>query len=278
MPTTSTRMIMEDVQGYPDIRNIPIDRVGITGFAHPITFIDSGHAQTTIAEFTVSVALAHNIKGVHMSRIIEAVGEMSTHLDPGLLSSHLQGLRERMEAKEAHAIIEFPYFVKRSAPVTRSSAFVEYRCRIRSEVSSESVQMGFGVKVPVATVCPCSKAISEYGAHNQRGYADVNVQLQTAICDGSFSLVELISIVEGCGSAPVYSLLKRADERHVTMQAFDNPAFVEDVLRNITSHLSQDARIASFTVQVVNQESIHNHNVFAHFDSRGSSDHRTSLK
>jgi GTP cyclohydrolase I len=182
----------------------------------------------------------------------------------------LRDLRRKLDAESAHIHLVFPYFLERRAPVSGASALMDYECSFDAAVNAGKDEFVFGVRVPVTSLCPCSKAISDYGAHNQRGYITIDVQTVRDV-ENNYALIwfeELIGIAEQSASAPVYPLLKRADERHVTMQAFDNPVFVEDMVRNVALVLRSDSRIAWFRIDALNQESIHNHSAFASVEWR----------
>jgi MptA/FolE2 family GTP cyclohydrolase len=157
-------------------------------------------------------------------------------------------------------VLEFPYFLERSTPISGLRSVNDYEGRLVAEVNGPRSQLEVGVRVPVASLCPCSKEISDYGAHNQRGYVDLDVRCSS---EHPVWLQDLVEVAEGCGSAPIYTLLKRVDERHVTMEAYDNPAFVEDIARDAALALRGDGRVEAFTVRVANQESIHNHEAVA---------------
>lgn len=257
---------MEDVQNWPDGRRIALDRVGVADLRYPIVVLDRDHQrQHTVAVLNMSVNLPHDFKGTHMSRFIETLnlhrGEITMRTIPALLHD----LREKLNAESAHVEASFPYFIERKAPVSGAVALMDYECSFNAVTDGRTDKFVFGVKVPVTSLCPCSKAISDYGAHNQRGHITMLVRtVQDA--EGSYKMVwfeELIDIAERSASAPVYPLLKRADERHVTMQAFDNPVFVEDMVRNVSTALQTDERIDWFSVHALNHESIHNHGAFA---------------
>ena len=257
---------MEDVQSYADERRIAIDRVGVRGLRYPITVLDpSNRTQGTTAEITMSVSLPHQFKGTHMSRFIEVLNEHRGEVTLRTLPTILADLRRRLEAEQAHVKVAFPYFIERTAPVSGAKSLMDYECWFLAESNGAESDLVLGVDVPITTLCPCSKAISEYGAHNQRGH--VRMQARSTIRDtGGFEIVwieELVELAESCASAPLYPLLKRSDERHVTMQAYDNPAFVEDVVRDISARLRSDNRIEWHSVEVETMESIHNHNAYA---------------
>ncbi len=260
---------MDDVQNYQDERRIPIDQVGVSDLRYPIVVLDRGQGrQHTTARLKMSVNLPHHFKGTHMSRFLEAINDHRGEITMMTLPAILKDLRERLEAESARIEVAFPYFLERSAPVSEAKGLMDYNCTFVGEMNGTKEDFILGVQVPVTTLCPCSKTISDYGAHNQRGY--INVEVRSVGKDsGNPELIwieELIDIAERSASAPVYPLLKRADERHVTMQAYDNPVFVEDLVRNVAGRLQDDPRVAWFRVDVENHESIHNHNVFARIE------------
>lgn len=257
---------MHDVQGQSDERRIPIDRVGVNDLRYPITVLDRDHEiQHTVASLTLSVSLPHHFKGTHMSRFVEILNEHRGEVTMRTLPKILHAMKNRLEAESAHIEVRFPYFLERAAPASGACALVDYECHFIGISSGEHDDFILGVKVPVTSLCPCSKAISDYGAHNQRGHITIEVRSAPAEAGGQtiIWIEELIEVAENSASAPVYALLKRADERHVTMQAYDNPVFVEDMVRNAAARLQSDERVAWFQVQAVNQESIHNHGAFA---------------
>lgn len=257
---------IEDVQARYDEREIPIDNVGVVGLKHPIVVLDQkSERQRTIAELSMSVALPRQFKGTHMSRFIEVLNDHHDEVTMRTLPTILAALKERLEADQAKVEVEFPYFIQRVAPVSGAKALMDYKCRFVGEANDTGDRFSLSVEVPVTSLCPCSKAISDYGAHNQRGYITIDVESPNP--DGGEPhlvwIEELVEVAESSASAPVYPLLKRADERHVTMQAYDNPVFVEDMVRNVAAKLQADERIARFHVHAVNHESIHNHGAFA---------------
>jgi GTP cyclohydrolase IB len=257
---------MHDIQNQNDDRRIPIDRVGVNDLRYPITVLDRDHEiQHTVASLSLSVSLPHHFKGTHMSRFIEILNEHRGEVTMRTLPNILHAMKERLEAESAHIEVRFPYFLERTAPVSGARALIDYECFFKGDSNGNHDGFILGVKVPVTSLCPCSKAISDYGAHNQRGYITIEVQSNPTESGGPniIWIEELIEIAESSASAPVYALLKRSDERHVTMQAYDNPVFVEDMVRNAATRLQSDQRVAWFQVQAVNQESIHNHGAFA---------------
>jgi len=261
-----TREELADVQNSRDGRGVALDQVGVRDLKYPITVLDRDEeTQQTVAEVSMSVGLPKEFKGTHMSRFVEVInqyrGEFTMHTLPDLL----QTLRERLEAEQARIEVQFPYFLERTAPVTEKEALMDYECSFIGEVSGEDSTFTLGVTAPVTSLCPCSKKISDEGAHNQRG--EVSVQVRTVPNEeGAPTMIwieELVDMAEASASAPLYPLLKRPDERHVTMQAYQNPAFVEDITRDMAVRLKEDDRVAWFQLEVENFESIHNHNAFA---------------
>lgn len=258
-----------DVQNRHDDRAIPIDQVGVSDLRYPITVLDKTEGkQETIARLTMSVNLPHHFKGTHMSRFVETLNHHRGEVTMRTLPTILHELKTRLEAESAHIEVTFPYFMERAAPVTGAKALMDYECMFIGDVNGYGDAFTLGVTVPVTSLCPCSKEIADYGAHNQRGFVTMYVR-GLPDEDGKPALIwieELIDVAEQSASAPVYALLKRPDERHVTMQAYDNPVFVEDIVRNVAMKLQEDPRIAWFRVHVVNQESIHNHQAFARIE------------
>lgn len=257
---------MIDIQNQTDDRNTPIDQVGVTDLRYPIVVLDQQHEkQRTIASLTMSVALPQQFKGTHMSRFVEVLNEHRGEVTMRTIPTILRDLKSRLEAESARVEVRFPYFIERKAPVSGASSLTDYECSFTGQSNGDTDDFVLGVRVPVTSLCPCSKSISDYGAHNQRGNIDIEVRSAPGE-DGYPTLIwieELIDVAEASGSAPVYALLKREDERHVTMQAYDNPVFVEDIVRNVAVRLREDQRVTWFRVHTMNYESIHNHAAFA---------------
>jgi len=251
---------MEDVQNWIDRRGIPIDRVGVKGIKYPITVLDqSKGSQSTIAEINMYVDLSPTFKGTHMSRFIEVLNECEGQFDMRKLSSIARMVRERLNAQSSYLEITFPYFMERHAPISTSPSIMEYTSRIVIIArDSKDADIRVGVRVPVTTVCPCSKEMSAGIAHNQRAIVTIEVRM-----NGFVWIEELIGIAEKSASSEVYPLLKREDEKYVTEKAYQNPVFVEDVVRNVALELKQDERITWFFVEAESMESIHNHNAYA---------------
>ncbi len=263
---------LPDIQKTEDVRGIPIDQVGITNLQYPIQVMDrEGKPLPTVATISMSVHLPHHFKGTHMSRFIEVLTEHEGEVTMRTLPSILHNLKKRLDAESTHIEVRFPYFIEKAAPVSGAKAKVGCQVTFLGESNGKKDSFALRVEMPVKTLCPCSKEISDYGAHNQRGLVTIEVRPQKT--KGGWELIwieELIDIAEEGASAPVYALLKRPDERHVTMQAYDNPVFVEDLVRNVALALKQDKRIAAFEVKAVNQESIHAHDAFARVVWKGN--------
>jgi GTP cyclohydrolase IB len=264
-PVTEAAMII-DVQNRADERGIALDHVGVRDIRCPIVVLDrASDRQQTVATLSMSVSLPHHFKGTHMSRFVEALNEHRGEVTMRTIPALLADLKRRLDAERARVEVRFPYFLERTAPASGARALMDYQCAFVGEANGDGADFILGVEVPVTSLCPCSKEISEYGAHNQRGHITIEVR-STLSADGSPELIwieELIDVAERSASAPVYPLLKRVDERHVTMQAYDNPVFVEDMVRGVAVALKGDSRVSWFRAQAVNQESIHNHDAFA---------------
>jgi GTP cyclohydrolase I len=250
--------VLVDIQNTEDARNIPIDRVGVRGVKYPIVVLDRrAETQHTIGDFTLTVDLPHHFKGTHMSRFIEVLsehkGEVSVHAIPKILHD----LKERLNAETAHLEVTFPFFMAKPAPVTGKVGMMDYTCGF-SAASNHHEDFEMVLKVPVTTLCPCSKEISAYGAHNQRGVVSTRVRF-----NGHIWLEEIIEMIEASASCSLFPLLKRPDEKWVTEHAYDNPRFVEDMVREVAIAFDQDNRITSYDIEVENYESIHAHNAYA---------------
>jgi GTP cyclohydrolase IB len=254
---------MIDVQNQKDSRNINIDRVGIKNINYPITLRDkSNNVQNTIASVNIYVDLPREFKGTHMSRFVEVLTRHHNQIDIRNIRNILDEIKDKLHASTAHLEMTFPYFISKKAPVSGQKALLDYSCTIEAVANcSEDIKSTITVRVPVTTLCPCSREISERGAHNQRSIVTLKAQTNKFIW-----LEELISIVETSASCELYPLLKREDEKFVTEQAYDNPAFVEDVVRTITQKIQTDVRIDWFSIESENQESIHNHNAYAQIE------------
>lgn len=250
---------IEDVQGSPDTRNIGIDKVGIKDIRHPVRVSDrSTGEQHTIANFNMYVELPHSFKGTHMSRFVEILSTQDAEISVKSFKSILREMTERLEADKGHIEMSFPYFVTKKAPVSGVASTLDYEVTLIGEIDNGKSSIQTKVVVPVTSLCPCSKSISDYGAHNQRSHVTVKVKTEAFVW-----IEELIEIVEHQASSELYGLLKRVDEKYVTEKAYDNPKFVEDMVRDIAARFNEDERITAYTVESENFESIHNHSAYA---------------
>ena len=251
---------MKDVQNQRDNRRINIDKVGIKSLRLPIVVSDKANGtQQTVADVNFYVDLPHQFKGTHMSRFVEILNEYRHCLDIRCIKQVLQTARQKLHALKAHLELTFPYFIEKLAPVSGAPGLIDYECTISAAGNgSQPDDIVLTVRVPVTSVCPCSKEISDRGAHNQRSVVTLSVRANQFVW-----LEELIGVVEEQASCQIYSLLKREDEKYVTETGYDNPVFVEDMVRGITEKLANDTRIDWFVVESENFESIHNHNAYA---------------
>ncbi len=252
---------MRDIQNDPSKVALPIDRVGVKELSLPIVVRDRAKGiQHTVASVDIGADLPAQFKGTHMSRFVEVLKNFSEELDYPSVKRLLQEVIRKLRARKAFVVFRFPYFLQKAAPATGEPGLMAYQCRLTGELAEGGDKPSFRleVDVPVMTVCPCSKAISDEGAHSQRAV----VRIQT-LCTGFLWLEELIDIAENAASSPVYTLLKRQDEKKVTEDAFANPTFVEDVVRQAAKELTRHPLVAWYSVEVESFESIHNHNAFA---------------
>jgi GTP cyclohydrolase I len=256
---------MNDIQNQKDHRKIEINKVGVKNIRYPITVLDKAKGvQHTVASVNMYVDLPHQFKGTHMSRFVEILNKFKGEISIKSFSSILLEMKLRLKAKSAHLEVEFPYFIEKEAPVTRSKSLMEYICRFCGSSSHrEKDDFYVGIVVPITTVCPCSKEISQYGAHNQRSIVTVRLRFKKFIW-----IEDIIQLIENCASCDLYSILKRPDEKYVTEKAYKNPMFVEDVVREIAKRLKLDLNITWFAVEAENFESIHNHSAYAYVESR----------
>ena len=250
---------IEDVQSSADTRHIAIDKVGIKDIRHPVRVQDrSGGEQHTIANFNMYVNLPHNFKGTHMSRFVEILNLHEREITVQSFKDMLGEMTERLEAESGHIEMAFPYFINKAAPVSGVQSLLDYEVTFIGEIHDGVPHTNIKVVVPVTSLCPCSKKISDYGAHNQRSHVTVNARTH-----GFVWIEELIDLVENEASCELYGLLKRPDEKFVTERAYDNPKFVEDMVRDIAARLNADDRVSAYTVESENFESIHNHSAYA---------------
>ena len=258
---------LADVQANPDTRQVPISRVGVQNIRFPISVRDRRKtAQQTVATIDMSVDLPHHFKGTHMSRFMEILNSYDGEISVEALPAILRTMRERLNAATAHLRISFPYFIEKAAPVTGSSGLLSYDCAFDAS-SGTGDDFILTVKVPVTTLCPCSREISARGAHNQRSMVTVQTRFE-----GEVWIEDLVALVDESASCELYPVLKRADEKWVTEHAYDNPRFVEDLVREVTLKLRGLDQVTWFNVHVVNFESIHEHDAYAQVEetSRGT--------
>ncbi len=253
---------LKDIQNQEDLRGIDIQKVGVNGVEVPL-IIERKNAQSQVvsAKARLSVTLPHNYRGTHMSRFIEVLSDYSSR---NLLGIDIKGLlvdvKNKLDSQSAHVKFEFKYFINKKAPVSGMEFPIGYDCSFQGDLDGDKYNFLLGVKVPITTLCPCSKEISKYSAHNQRTMVKVKVSYNE---NDIIWIEDLVEKIESCGSSQVYSILKRCDEKYVTETAYENPKFVEDVLREVISFLKNDDKVTFYEIEVEAQESIHNHNAWA---------------
>ena len=259
--TQAAKFVSEipDIQNSKDTRHIPIDKVGIKDIRHPIVIRDrNGGEQHTVARFNMYVNLPHNFKGTHMSRFVEILNQHEYEITVKSFKFMIEEMTNVLNAQSGHIEMSFPYFVTKAAPVSGVKSLMDYEVSFIGQIVDGKPSVLVKVIVPVTSLCPCSKNISDYGAHNQRSHITACVRTRTFIW-----IEELIEIIEKVASCELYGLLKRPDEKYVTEHAYDNPKFVEDMVRDIAVRFNKDERIAAYTVESENFESIHNHSAYA---------------
>ena len=254
---------MKDIQSTFDNRKIPVQKVGIKDLEYPIVVLDrQNERQHTVATVNMFVDLPHNFKGTHMSRFLEIMNHCRGRISVRQIGGVLTAMIDRFDSENAHLEIRFPYFVEKAAPVSGATSLMDYTCAFLASMDARKGEDGLDlilvVGVPVNTLCPCSKEISQHSAHNQRSRVTIQVRTRELVW-----LEDLIEIAESEASAPLYSLLKREDEKRIIEQAYDNPRFAEDIVRAIALRLQADRRIFWYQVESENFESIHNHNAYA---------------
>jgi len=250
---------IEDVQGRADTRRLPINRVGIKDIRHPVRVKDrTAGEQHTIAQFNMYVALPHNFKGTHMSRFVEVLHGNEREISVESFRNILVEMTEKLDAESGHIEMDFPYFVMKKAPASGVESLMNYQASLIGELHDGKPELWLKVVVAATSLCPCSKSISQYGAHNQRSHITIKARVE-----GHMWLEELIDIAESEASCEVYGILKRADEKYVTERAYDNPKFVEDIVRDVAVRLNKEERVRAYVVEAENFESIHNHSAYA---------------
>ncbi len=253
-------MAIPDVQSSADSRQLPINKVGIKSIRHPVKVLDkSGGVQHTIATFNMYVGLPHNFKGTHMSRFVEILNSDAREVSVESFETMLREMVIKLEAKTGHLEMSFPYFINKEAPISKVRSLLDYEVTFIGEILDDNrFRQTTRVVVAATSLCPCSKKISERGAHNQRSHITI-----TATTNSFVWIEEIVQMAESQASCELYGLLKRPDEKHVTERAYDNPKFVEDIVRDVAGVLNADARIDAYVVESENFESIHNHSAYA---------------
>jgi GTP cyclohydrolase IB len=248
-----------DIQGNEDTRYIDIDRVGIKDIRHPIVVRDrSGRDQHTVATFNMYVSLPHNFKGTHMSRFVEILNHHEYEITVESFKHMIVEMIEILDAEAGHIEMSFPFFMTKFAPISKVQSLMDYQVSFIGQIKDQVTSVLVKIIVPITSLCPCSKNISDYGAHNQRSHVTVQARLR-----GFVWVEELIEMIEKVGSCELYGLLKRPDEKYVTEKAYDNPKFVEDIVRDVAIRLNADDRITAYVIESENFESIHNHSAYA---------------
>ncbi len=259
MSQTTPANPIEDVQNTVDTRHLAIDKVGIKAIRHPIVVKDkSGGEQHTVAVFNMYVHLPQHFKGTHMSRFVEILNMNEHAISIESFETILREMVIRLEAESGHVEMTFPYFVNKAAPISGVKSLLDYEVTFIGEINQGKYDITVKVLVPVTSLCPCSKKISDYGAHNQRSHVTV-----TALINEFIWIEDIINLIEKQASCELYGLLKRPDEKYVTERAYDNPKFVEDMVRDVAAQLNAEKRIVAYTVESENFESIHNHSAYA---------------
>ena len=259
MNTRDSSTTIPDVQSLADVRHLAIDRVGIKAIRHPVKVMERGNVvQHTIANFNMYVGLPHQFKGTHMSRFVQILNAHEREISVESFQVMLKEMVERLEARSGVIEMTFPYFVNKAAPVSGVKSLLDYEVTFTGEIREGQQHFTMKVVIPVTSLCPCSKEISKYGAHNQRSHVTIAARTR-----GFVWIEELIEIAERQASSELYGLLKRPDEKFVTERAYDNPKFVEDMVRDVAAELNADSRIEWYVVESENFESIHNHSAYA---------------
>ena len=259
---------LHDEQSSADTRAIPINQVGIKDILHPIEFVDrSGTPQPTVARLTMTVNLPPEVKGTHMSRFVHVLQDHKKAISLESFGGLLNNMAARLDAEEGFIDMAFPFFINKAAPVSGVRSYLDYQVRLLGRINRGDTRLTATIAIPVTSLCPCSKSISDYGAHNQRSHITLTVTLAKPVW-----VEDLIEMAEKQASCELYGLLKRPDEKYVTERAYDNPKFVEDMVRDIAMQLNADDRIRAYKVESENFESIHNHSAYACIEKDKSRD------
>jgi len=265
---------LQDTQNKVDIRNIPITRVGIKDIKYPFNISDrDGIAQSTIGNFTMSVGLPHDVKGTHMSRFVKILEDQDGSVSIENFDNLVKNTTNILDSDSAYISVDFTYFKKKCAPVSRVESLLDYSINYTCEVKNNLVNKYLKVTVPVTSLCPCSKNISDYGAHNQRSHISAHIRTEKTVW-----IDDVIEMLEDQASCQIYGLLKRPDEKYVTEQAYDNPKFTEDIIRDVAVTLNKDDRITAYKIESENFESIHNHSAYAYIEKDKKKDIHNNKK
>jgi GTP cyclohydrolase I len=257
-----TSTTLQDTQNKVDVRNIPISRVGIKDIKYPFKISDkNGEVQSTIGTFTMSVGLPHDVKGTHMSRFVKILEDQEEFISIENFNDLVKNTTNILSSDSAYISVDFTYFKKKVAPVSRVESLLDYSINFTCEVKNNVVYKYLKVTVPVTSLCPCSKNISDYGAHNQRSHISAHIRTEETVW-----IDDVIEMLEDQASCQIYGLLKRPDEKYVTEQAYDNPKFTEDIIRDVAVTLNKDDRITAYKIESENFESIHNHSAYAYIE------------
>jgi|TARA_B100000767_G_scaffold275140_1_gene310657 GTP cyclohydrolase I len=265
---------LQDTQNKVDVRNIPITRVGIKDIKYPFKISDrDGVSQSTIGNFTMSVGLPHDVKGTHMSRFVKILEDQDTSVSIENFDEVVKYTSNILDSDSAYISVDFTYFKKKCAPVSRVESLLDYSINYTCEVKNNVVNKYLKVTVPVTSLCPCSKNISDYGAHNQRSHISAHIRTEKTVW-----IDDVIEMLEDQASCQIYGLLKRPDEKFVTEQAYDNPKFTEDIIRDVAVTLNKDERITAYKIESENFESIHNHSAYAYIEKDKKKDIHNNKK
>lgn len=258
---------MPDVQSAADTREIAIDQVGIKSIRHPLTVVDRSGPRPTVAVFGMFVSLPHFVKGTHMSRFVEMLNARANEISVETFESLARAMVDRLEAASGRIEASFPYFVRKRAPVSGVESLLDYEVNLAGEIHDGHYLQTLTVMAPITSLCPCSKEISQYGAHNQRSHATLTVHGREPLF-----IEDLLRVVEEEASCELFGLLKRVDEKYVTERAYERPKFVEDLVRDLAARLNADPRVAGYVVEAENFESIHNHSAYARIEKKARAD------
>lgn len=255
---------LPDTQSQIDIREIPINKVGVKNLKYPIVLKDKEkETQHTIATIAMTVDLPMHFKGTHMSRFVEILQNKQRKIHVDSIYNILEDMQKKLHATIAHIEMEFTYFREKKAPVSKKSSLIDYRVKFHALMNKDKKDFIMTVITPVTTLCPCSKNLAKFGAHNQRGEVTVSLRFTDMVW-----IEDVIAVVEKSASSELFTLLKREDEKFVTEKAYENPVFVEDLVRNVVLELKKLKNVIWFSVEAENFESIHNHNAYAMIESR----------